>query len=185
MVLTFYLLLLSVYNECVRLPKAMQCKPRINCGKSVLSFQLYMGSSNQMQVSDCQSHFPGKSSAAELSWVVWVWGFVGWFLPRLDPVLEHAMSLSGIFSVFCLLDITFASEILAQMWHFHKCFLISPQACGSQPEQPPLEITHPFARLTPTCFSHRSMNAEAPTFFLVINSDAHCRFVFKQPSFCL
>jgi hypothetical protein len=68
-----------------------------------------------MQVSDCQSHFPGKSSAAELSWVVWVWGFVGWFLPRLDPVLEHAMSLSGIFSVFCLLDITFASEILAQM----------------------------------------------------------------------
>lgn len=138
----------------------------------------------------CRSQIASHTFQARvllLSWVgfVWVWGFVGWFLPRLDPVLEHATSLSGIFSVFCLLDITFASEILAQMWHFHKCFLISPQACGSQPEQPPLEITHPFARLTPTCFSHRSMNAEAPTFFLVINSDAHCRFVFKQPSFCL
>lgn len=38
-------------------------KARENCGKLVLSFQLYVGSSNQMQVSGCQSDFPGKSSA--------------------------------------------------------------------------------------------------------------------------
>lgn len=103
MVLTFYLLLLCVYNEWMRFPKACEGKQRINCGKSVLSFQLYVGSSNQIQ------SLPVTLSRQELChWALWVglcWFgilFVGFFLGKTQflsmpcPCLEFSLCLASL-----------------------------------------------------------------------------------------